>query len=134
MTRMAVLDDDMWAQIESVLPPLKGAMGRPMTDHRRAVEGAIFRYRTGIAWRDLPGEFGPWQTVWKRHHKFSLDGTWDRVLAAMQARAQVAGGIDWQVSVDSTIARVHQHGSNAARSVSGPTSFTGGSIELQGFA
>ncbi len=129
---MAVLDEDMWAQIESVLPPLKGPMGRPMTDHRRAVEGAIYRYRTGIAWRDLPSEFGPWQTVWKRHHKFSLDGTWDRVLAALQSRAQAGGDVDWRVSVDSTIARVHQHGSTAARRVSGPTSFTGGTLELQG--
>lgn len=76
MTRIAVLDDDAWALIESVLPPLKGAMGPPMTDHRPAVEGAIYRYRSGVAWRELPADFGPWQTVWKRHHKFSLDGTW----------------------------------------------------------
>jgi transposase len=131
MTRMTVLDDDMWARIEPVLPPLKGAMGRPMTDHRRAVEGAIYRYRTGIAWRDLPAEFGPWQTVWKRHHRFSLDGTWDQVLARLQSCAQAAGQIDWRVSVDSTIARVHQHGATAARSVSGPSSLTGGTIELQ---
>jgi len=122
----------MWAQIQAVLPPLKGAMGRPMTDHRRAVEGAIYRYRTGIAWRDLPAEFGPWQTVWKRHHKFSLDGTWDHVLAALQSRAQAAGEVDWRVSVDSTIARVHQHGSNAARQALKPGSLTGGTVELQG--
>jgi len=49
-------------------------MGRPMVDHRPLVEGAIYRYRTGIAWRDLLGEFGPWQAVWKRH-RVSLDGT-----------------------------------------------------------
>jgi transposase len=30
-------------------------------------------------WRDLPAEFGPWQTVCKRHHRFSTDGTWDKV-------------------------------------------------------
>lgn len=132
MTRMAVLDDEMWAQIEPVLPSLQGPMGRPMTDHRRVVEGVIYRLRTGIAWRDLPAEFGPWQTVWKRHHKFSLDGTWDRVLATLQGHAQARGLVDWRCSVDSTIARVHQHGSNMSRRVSGPTSFTGGSIELQG--
>jgi len=32
-------------------------------------------------------EFGPWQTVWKRHHRFSTDGTWDKVLTALQAQA-----------------------------------------------
>ncbi|MGI8722023.1 MAG: transposase, partial [Geodermatophilaceae bacterium] len=51
------------------------------------LNGAIYRYRTGVAWRDLPASFGPWQTVWKRHHRFSTDGTWDKVLAALQVQA-----------------------------------------------
>ena len=119
----------MWAQIEPVLPALKGSMGRPMREHRPLVEGAIYRYRTGIAWRDLPAEFGPWQTVWKRHHRFSTDGTWDRVLTALQAQADARDEIDWRLSVDSTIARVHQHGATAARSIQQPTSHTGGTTE-----
>ena len=85
MTRTALLSDEMWARVEPHLPPVKGAMGRPMREHRDLVEGAIYRYRTGIAWRDLPAEFGPWQTVWKRHHRFSTDGTWDQVLKAAGA-------------------------------------------------
>ena len=129
MTRSAVLTDEMWARIEPVLPPAKGPMGRPMKDHRVLVEGAIYRLRTGVAWRDLPEEFGPWQTVWKRHHRFSIDGTWDKVLTALQAEADAAGEIDWRVSVDSTIARVHQHGATAARRGPQPTSHTGGSVE-----
>ena len=124
-----MLTDAMWARIEPVLPPAKGPMGRPMKDHRDLVEGAIYRLRTGVAWRDLPSEFGPWQTVWKRHHRFSIDGTWDRVLTVLQAEADAAGEIDWRISVDSTIARDHQHGATAARSSSTPTSYTGGSVE-----
>lgn len=129
MTRTAVLDNEMWARIEPLLPPVKGRMGRPSTPHRPAVEGAIYRYRTGIAWRDLPTEFGPWQTVWKRHHKFCLDGTWDRVLAALQRDADAAGGIDWRVSADSSVMRVHQHAATARRSAAGPFSHTGGGVE-----
>jgi transposase len=129
MTRMAVLSDEMWARIEPFLPSVKGAMGRPMREHRPLVEGAIYRYRTGIAWRDLPAEFGPWQTVWKRHHRFSTDGTWDRVLGALQAHGDANGQIDWRLSVDSTSARVHQHGATAARSSSSPSSHTGGTVE-----
>jgi transposase len=124
-----VLTDEMWSRVEPVLPAVKGAMGRPMRDHRVLVEGAIYRFRTGIAWRDLPAEFGPWQTVWKRHHRFSTDGTWDKVLTVLQAQADAAGAIDWRVSVDSTIARVHQHGATAARSAGEPRSHTGGCIE-----
>ncbi len=94
----------------------------------------MFRYRTGVPWRDLPERFGPWQTVWKRHHRFATDGTWDRVLAAAQADAQEAGDIDWNVSVDSTIARAHQHSATAARrspraSSARPRDHTGGGIE-----
>jgi transposase len=132
MTRMAVLSDEMWARIEAALPPVKGPMGRPMRDHRILVEGAIYRYRTGVAWRDLPSVFGPWQTVWKRHHRFSTDGTWDKVLSALQVQADARGEIDWRLSVDSTSARVHQHGATAARSVGGPSSHTGGAVESQG--
>ncbi len=69
-----------------------------------------------MAWRDLPAEFAPWQTVWKRHHRFATDGTLDRVLAALQAQADAAGELDWRLSVDFTVARVHQHGATARRS------------------
>ena len=126
---MALLSDEMSARVEPLLPPVKGAMGRPMREHRNLVEGAIYRCRTGIVWRDLPAEFGPWQTVWKRHHRFSTDGTWDKVLKALQVQADARGQIDWRLSVDSTSARVHQHGATAARSSASPTSHTGGKFE-----
>jgi transposase len=98
---------------------------------RQVIEGIIFRLRVGLPWRDLPEQFGPWQTVWKRHKRFSTDGTWDKILAQLQAEADAAGDIDWIVSVDSTIARVHQHGATAKRSVSSDSSLTGGGTELQ---
>jgi transposase len=79
--------------------------------------------RTGIAGRDLPEPFGPWQTVWKRHRRFSEDGTWDRIHAELLADADAAGEIDWAVSADSTINRPRWHATNPSRG-------TGGSIEL----
>lgn len=75
-----------------------------------------YRYRTGVPWRDLLREqFGPWQTVWKRHRRYAADGTWDRVLTQVLAEADAAGMIDWAVSVDATIARAHQHATNTTR-------------------
>ncbi len=121
----------MWARIEPLLPPVKGPMGSPFRPHRPIVEGAIYRLRTGVPWRDLPAEFGAWQTVHRRHQRWSTDGTWDRVLAQLQSDADADGELDWRVSVDSTIARVHQHGATAARSSLSVTSHTGGSVELQ---
>jgi transposase len=70
------------------------------------------------------GQFGPWQTAWKRHRRFHTDGIWDRIHAVLLTQADAAGEIDWTVSVDSTINRGHQHGTNLPRS-------TGGSAELQ---
>jgi len=129
MSRGPVLTDEMWARIEPLLPAVKGPMGSPFRPHRPVIEGALYRLRTGIPWRDLPTEYGAWQTVHRRHYKWSCDGTWDRVLAALLVEADAAGEIDWRTSVDSTIARVHQHGASAARSVGGPSSHTGGSTE-----
>jgi transposase len=115
MSRTAVLTDAQWARIEPLMPSSKGQRGRPFRDHRQVVEGIVYRLRTGTAWRDLPEGFGPWQTVWKRHKRFSVDGTWDRIHARLVAEADAAGEVDWTVSVDSTVNRVHQHASNLSR-------------------
>jgi transposase len=116
VTRCAELSDRAWERIEPVLPSSDGLRGRPFRDHRQVIEGIVHRYRTGVAWRDLPERFGPWQTVWKRHHRFATDGTWDRLLAEIQADADSVGELDWSVSVDSSVVRAHQHGATAKRS------------------
>ena len=124
MSRFQVLSDAQWSLIAELLPVRTGRPGRPFADARLMVEGIIYRYRCGIAWRDLPEAFGPWQTVWTWHHRLAGDGTWDRVLDELTAAADAAGLVDWSLSVDSTIARAHQHATNVTR-------HTGGWIELQ---
>jgi hypothetical protein len=54
--------------------------------------------------------------VWKRHHRFATDGTWDKQLRVIQVEADAAGRVDWNVSVDSSIVRAHQHSATAKRS------------------
>ncbi len=103
-----------------MMPSATAKGGRPFQDHRRVVEGIIYRYRTGIPWRDLPESFGPWQTVWKRHRRFSGDGTWNNILTELLSQADEAGLIQWEVSVDSTVNRAHQHGTNLTRATGGP--------------
>lgn len=126
------LTDEQWGRIEPLLPSSKGKQSRPFRDHRQVINGIIYRYRTGCPWRDLPEMFGPWQTVWKRHARFSKDGTWDRILTAVLADADAAGQIDWQLSIDSTASRVHQHAASLSREVVALLpSHTGGRTELQ---
>jgi len=132
MSRSAVLSDDIWARLAPFLPSTEGLRGRRFRDHRQVIEGIVFRQRTGCAWRDVPAEFGPWQTVWKRHARFSRDGTWDRILTALLSEADASGELDWMVSVDSTVTRAHQHATNLPREVVvHEGSGTGGPIELQ---
>ena len=82
------------------MPSSDGSRGRPFRAHCQVVEGIIYRFRTGIAWRDLPASFGPWQTVWKRNHRFSLDGAWDRIHARLAVAADATGDVVWDVSAD----------------------------------
>ncbi|GAA2123270.1 transposase [Kitasatospora saccharophila] len=77
------------------------------------IDGILHRVRTGVHWRDLPERFGPWKTVYERHRLWSADGTWERLLQQVQAAADAAGDIDWDISVDSTIVRAHQHAAGA---------------------
>lgn len=76
------------AKSRGMPPRPTGRKGRPFSDARRMLESIVYRYRTGIAWRDLPEVVGSWQTVWtRRHHRMAVDGTWDRVLAKLTAAA-----------------------------------------------
>jgi transposase len=102
------------------LPSSDGQRGRPFRDHRQVVEGIIYRFRSGTPWRDLAASFGPWQRVWKRHRRFSADGTWDRIYSRLLVEADNLGQLVWGVSVDSTINRAHQHVTNLARSTGRP--------------
>ncbi|WP_443072706.1 IS5 family transposase [Streptomyces sp. RPT161] len=104
-----------WARLKPYLPQ-SGQRGGRWASHRKVINGILFRQRTGVPWRDLPARFGSWKTVYERHRRWSADGTWDRILQAVQADADAEGRIDWSmVSVDSTSCRAHQHAAGARR-------------------
>ncbi len=67
------------------MPSDVGKRGNRFSDHRVILEGIAWRFRTGSPWRDLPADFGHWKTVWKRHHRCSLDGTYDEMFARVAA-------------------------------------------------
>ena len=63
------LDERQWGKIEAVLAAERGA-GRPPKDNRNFVEAVLWWRRTGVPWRDLPGDFGPWKTVFNRFDRW----------------------------------------------------------------
>jgi transposase len=98
------LTDAEWERLRPFLPVSNGRCGR-WRDHRQVIDGILHRVRTGVQWRDLPERFGPWKTVYERHRLWSADGTWERLLQQVQAAADTADEIDWDISADSTIVR-----------------------------
>ncbi|MFF1916931.1 transposase [Streptomyces sp. NPDC058239] len=88
---------------EFVRPLLPNSLrGRKRLDDRTVLNGIVWKFRTGTAWRDVPERYGAWATLHTRFHRWALDGTFERMLQAAQARADSTGGIDRLVSIDST--------------------------------
>jgi transposase len=58
------ISDEVWAVIGPMFPPV-AVKGRPSVDRRNVVEAPAWRYRSGAPWRDLPQQFGNWNTVYK---------------------------------------------------------------------
>ena len=69
------LDERQWAKIEAILTSTRGP-GRPPKDNRNFIEAVLWWRRTGVPWRDLPEEFGPWKTVFNRFDRWSKAGQW----------------------------------------------------------
>ncbi|MEU5330855.1 IS5 family transposase [Streptomyces parvus] len=109
------LTDEEWARLKPRLPKT-GQRGGRWANHRRIINGGLYRIRTGVPWRDLPARFGKWKTVYERHRRWSADGRWDKIYASVLADADTEGRIDWSmVSVDSIICRAHHHAAGARK-------------------
>ena len=111
----ADLTDAQWAVLEPLLPKGKKPGRPPKWTRRQLIDGIRWRVRVGSPWRDVPAQYGPWQTVYGLFRRWQRDGTWARILTGLQALADAAGLITWDVSVDSTIARAHQHAAGARK-------------------
>lgn len=118
-----VLSDEVWGLIGPCFPAVK-RRGRPPVARRTVVEATIWRFRTGAPWRDLPERFGNWNTIYRNFDRWAKAGVWAKLLEHVQGVAQDRGDVDWMASIDSTIARVHQHGATLPRPKKGPKKIT----------
>jgi transposase len=97
------LDDRKWKRIQAFLAEDAGR-GMPGRDDRNFIEAVLWWRRTGVPWRDLPPDFGPWKTVFNRFDRWSKKGKWNRLLQTLQTDIDA----EWH-AIDATINRAHQH-------------------------
>lgn len=96
------LTDTQFELLKPHLPP-SGTVGHPWAEHRRVLNGVFWKLRTGAPWRDIPERYGPYQTLYDRFIFWRRDGTWHKMLEALQVQLDTNGQLDWeQWNIDGT--------------------------------
>ncbi|MGS2620195.1 IS5 family transposase [Micromonospora sp. LZ34] len=115
MTRRHDLTDAQWAALEPLLPAGRRPGRPPAWTKRQLIDGIRWRTRVGAPWRDVPECYGSWAAAYAVFRRWQRDGTWAKILTTLQALADAAGRVTWDVSVDSSVARAHQHAAGARK-------------------
>jgi transposase len=98
------IDDELWAEIEPLIPVRERRRrypGRKALPDRLALNGILHVLHTGIAWRDLPQEYGYGSgvTCWRRLRDWQAAGVWDALHERLLIKLNAAGVIDWSRAV-----------------------------------
>jgi putative transposase len=112
------ISDDLWEQIEAVLaehdPPK--ATGRKRIDQRKALNGIIFRVRSGCQWNHLPREFGDDSSVHRTFQRWVSMGILERIWAQLTEQCGELGGVDWQwQAADTALGKARLGGTRSVR-------------------
>ena len=107
MIRM-VLTDAQWAKMEPHCLGKASDPGRTGGDGRLFMEAVLWIARTDAPWRDLPAEFGNWNTVFKRFREWVKRDVFYRMFSALSDEPDMEYAM-----IDGTIVKVHRHGQGA---------------------
>ena len=105
------LSDEQWERVKHLLPGQAGMPGQTAKDNRLFLRAVLWIARTGAPWRDLPEEFGNWNSVFRRFNRWSKNGRWEQIFEALQDPDLK------KVMLDSTIIRAHLHAAGASKKV-----------------
>lgn len=86
------MTNEQWQALSRLVPPAKPG-GRPRkVDMRKVLNAMFYIARSGCAWRMLPKEYPPKDTVYYYFKMFRQDGTWERIHDVMRQRVRVKHG------------------------------------------
>jgi transposase len=91
--RRYALRDDQGDRIKNVLPGREGHVGITAKDNRPFVDAALYRYRAGIPWRDLPERFGDPIKVHMRFSRWAKSGVSKKLFAMLASDSANSGNI-----------------------------------------
>ena len=103
-----VVTDQLWERVSGLLPGRDGVRGVTGRDNRLFLEAVLWRVRAGLPWRDLPPEFGNWNTQFRRFRRWAAAGVFDRLFDALSQDPDFEYAL-----IDGTIVGVHQKASGA---------------------
>lgn len=107
-TSRFVVGDGLWLRIAGMLPGKATDRGVTAADTRLFLEAVLWRVRTGSPWRDLPAEFGNWNSIFRRFRRWAGNGVFDLLFD------HVSGDPDMEYAmIDGTIVSVHQKATGA---------------------
>ena len=110
-----MLTDELWAVMEPLVKQAKRFTcgNPPQLPDRMFFEAVLYIARTGIPWRDLPGEFGSWDAVYNRLRRWVSTGSLAKLFELLTANPSFDEVK--RVLIDSTIVRAHRHAAGASK-------------------
>ncbi|MBC8235558.1 IS5 family transposase [bacterium] len=113
MSVRLLLTDSIWNRIEKILNDIKSKIGRPPDiSDRMFIEAVLYVARTGIPWRDLPGCFGNFSTIYNRLRRWKRNGVWQQLWERLESDDI---SLAETLFIDTTCIRAHQHAAGAAK-------------------
>lgn len=101
-----MLNDEIWRKLRTIMRQ-EGIYDKP--DLRLMVEAMLYRMRVGCPWRDLPTEFGYWNSIYQKFNRWSSQNKLMKIFKSLVQDPD----LEWEF-IDGSIIRAHQHSTGAA--------------------
>ena len=100
-----MLSDELWSKLRTIMRQ-QGIYDKP--DLRLMIEAMLYRMRIGCPWRDLPAEFGNWNSIYQKFNRWSYKDKLVKIFKCLVHEPD----LQWEF-IDGSIVKAHQHSTGA---------------------